>query len=119
MFEDVISHFFSILEGSLNTGSGSLLFTHPGSRIQRSKRHRIPDPDPQHCPELYVDRVHVFFTHTAVEIFRTQGVIGTGISYTTIYRNKTIGGTVCILMPQIPYHATQTIVSQLRYYTLV
>jgi hypothetical protein len=23
-------------------------FTHPGSRIQGSKRHRIPDPDPQH-----------------------------------------------------------------------
>ncbi len=22
--------------------------THPGSRIQGSKRHRIPDPDPQH-----------------------------------------------------------------------
>jgi hypothetical protein len=22
---------------------------HPGSRIQGSKRHRIPDPDPQHC----------------------------------------------------------------------
>jgi hypothetical protein len=24
-----------------------------GSRIQRSKRHQIPDPDPQHC-------IHVF-----------------------------------------------------------
>jgi hypothetical protein len=23
--------------------------THSGSRIQGSKRHRIPDPDPQHC----------------------------------------------------------------------
>jgi hypothetical protein len=23
--------------------------THPGSRIQRSKNHRIPDPYPQHC----------------------------------------------------------------------
>jgi hypothetical protein len=22
----------------------------PASRIQGSKRHRIPDPDPQHCP---------------------------------------------------------------------
>ncbi len=22
---------------------------HPGSRIQGSKRHPIPDPDPQHC----------------------------------------------------------------------
>ncbi len=27
--------------------SGSWFFTHPGSRIQESKRHRIPDP--QHC----------------------------------------------------------------------
>ncbi len=29
-------------------GSGCWLSTHPGSRIQGSKRHRIPDPDPQH-----------------------------------------------------------------------
>jgi hypothetical protein len=26
-----------------------LTFSHPGSRIQGSKRHPIPDPDPQHC----------------------------------------------------------------------
>jgi hypothetical protein len=26
------------------SGSGSLLFTHPGCRIQGSKRHRIPNP---------------------------------------------------------------------------
>ncbi len=25
--------------------------TYSGSRIQGSKRHRIPDPDPQHCKE--------------------------------------------------------------------
>ncbi len=25
------------------------IFYHSGSRIQRSKRHRIPDQDPQHC----------------------------------------------------------------------
>jgi hypothetical protein len=25
-----------------------LTFSHPGSRIQGSKRHPIPDPDPQH-----------------------------------------------------------------------
>ncbi len=30
-------------------GSGCWLSTHPGSRIQGSKMHRIPDPDPQHC----------------------------------------------------------------------
>ena len=27
-----------------------LTFSHPGSRIQGSKKHPIPDPDPQHCP---------------------------------------------------------------------
>ncbi len=26
--------------------------THSGFRIQGSKRHRIPDPDPQHCKIL-------------------------------------------------------------------
>ncbi len=30
-------------------GSGCRLSTHPGSWKQGSKRHRIPDPDPQHC----------------------------------------------------------------------
>jgi hypothetical protein len=29
-------------------GSGSWLFTHPGSRIKVSNRHQIPNPDPQH-----------------------------------------------------------------------
>jgi len=33
----------------VHPGSESWFFTHPGSRIQGSKRHRIPDPDPQHC----------------------------------------------------------------------
>jgi len=28
----------------VHPGSGSLLFSHPDSRIQGSKRHRIPDP---------------------------------------------------------------------------
>ncbi len=27
--------------------------TYSGSRIQGSKRHRIPDPDPQHCPKVF------------------------------------------------------------------
>ncbi len=32
----------------------------PRSGIQGSKRHRIPDPDPQHCTQLYneITRVH-------------------------------------------------------------
>jgi hypothetical protein len=39
---------------NVHSGSGSririlIFFTHPGSRIQGSKRHRIPDPDSQHC----------------------------------------------------------------------
>ncbi len=29
----------------------------PGSRIQGSKRHRIPDPDPQHCNNKIIDLV--------------------------------------------------------------
>ncbi len=45
---------FSFLEpGSefFNPGSRTCIkeFTHPRSRSQGSKRHRIPDPDPQHC----------------------------------------------------------------------
>ncbi len=35
----------------VHPGSGSLLFTHPWSQTLESKRHRIPDPDPQHCPQ--------------------------------------------------------------------
>jgi len=31
--------------------------THPGSRIQGSKKHRIPDPDPQHWSKVVsIDR---------------------------------------------------------------
>jgi hypothetical protein len=29
--------------------------TYSGSRIQGSKRHRIPDPDPQHRLYLFID----------------------------------------------------------------
>ncbi len=34
----------------VHRGSGSWVLSHPGSRIQGSKRHRITDPEPQHCP---------------------------------------------------------------------
>ncbi len=37
----------------VHTGSGSWFFTHPESRIQGSKRHRIPYPDPQHWSNEY------------------------------------------------------------------
>ncbi len=33
----------------MGLGSGIRKKTYSGSRIQGSKRHRIPDPDPQHC----------------------------------------------------------------------
>jgi hypothetical protein len=31
----------------VHPGSGLLIFSHPGSMVQGSKRHTIPDPDPQ------------------------------------------------------------------------
>jgi hypothetical protein len=37
--------------------------TYSGSRIQGLKRHRIPDPDPQHCLEVRKN----FFSHRVVE----------------------------------------------------
>ncbi len=38
----------------VHPGSESWLFTHPGSRIQGSKRHRIPDPQHSPPPHFYV-----------------------------------------------------------------
>ncbi len=38
----------------------------PGSRIQGSKRHRIPDPDPQHCKKEY------FFLETCPQAHHLQ-----------------------------------------------
>ncbi len=40
-------------------GSGSWFFTHPGSRIQGLKGHRIPDPDPQQCFYLFLHSYNV------------------------------------------------------------
>jgi hypothetical protein len=41
----------------VNPGSRSRILTSHPSRIQGSKSHRIPDPDPQHCiiPTVYAD----------------------------------------------------------------
>jgi len=36
----------------VHPGSGCWLSIHPRSQIQGSKRHRIPDPDPQHCKNI-------------------------------------------------------------------
>ncbi len=43
-----------------NPGSRIRLFFHPGSRIQVSKKHWIPDPDPQHCFQPSSTRAIVF-----------------------------------------------------------
>jgi hypothetical protein len=34
---------------SLGSGIRKKPIPDPGTRIQGSKRHRMPDPDPQHC----------------------------------------------------------------------
>ncbi len=36
-----------------------LTFSHPGSRIQRSKRYPIPDPDPQQWKRIDLTRVKI------------------------------------------------------------
>jgi hypothetical protein len=41
--------------------------TYSGSRIQGSKRHRIPDPDPQHCYILLL----YLLTNTYYQCFGT------------------------------------------------
>jgi hypothetical protein len=41
----------------VHPGSLIRIFSHPGSWIQGSKKHRIPYLDPQHCAEDYL----VFF----------------------------------------------------------
>jgi hypothetical protein len=45
---------WSLNSRKYDQGCSSWLLTHPGSRIQGSKRHRIPDPDPQHCSYVSV-----------------------------------------------------------------
>ncbi len=52
----------------VHPGSGSWFFTHPGSWIQGSKRHRIPDPDPQHC-----------WTHGPLPSISSRGLGGEGV----------------------------------------
>jgi hypothetical protein len=43
-----------------NMGSGSRIWDpkniYSGSRIQEARRHRIPDPDPQHCLLILMNR---------------------------------------------------------------
>ncbi len=46
--QKIVSKLSEILSGMFIPDPGSWFFTHPGSQIQGSKRHRITDPDPQH-----------------------------------------------------------------------
>ncbi len=56
----------------VHPGSGSCFFTHLGSQIQRSKRHRTPNPDPQQCTQLNVsywdDNPTPFLDNTSAHI---------------------------------------------------
>jgi hypothetical protein len=50
--------------------------TYSGSRIQGSKRHQIPDPDPQHCwfgyLELYWDKSWIWISIETHAEFRVN-----------------------------------------------
>jgi hypothetical protein len=55
--------------------------TYSGSRIQGSKRHRIPDPDPQHCTKLCqasdeeISCYHGFYSHhLEIQLSKSLGV---------------------------------------------
>ncbi len=52
--QKLVSKLSEIWSGMLQSGIGILYF-HP-SRIQKSKRHRIPDPDPQHGHERMIKK---------------------------------------------------------------
>ncbi len=56
--QKIVPKLSEIWSGLFNPGSGSriqiLIFYL--SRIQGSKRHRIPDPDPQHCPYYMISK---------------------------------------------------------------
>ncbi len=45
----------------IHPGSGFWFFSHPGSRIQGIKRHRIPDPDSQHWKNVWTPPACAFF----------------------------------------------------------
>jgi hypothetical protein len=54
--QNIVSKLSEICSGILIPNSD---FFHSGSRIQRSKRHRIPDPDPKHS--VPVEHYFAFF----------------------------------------------------------
>jgi hypothetical protein len=57
--------------------------TYSGSRIQGSKRHRIPDPDPQHCFERRdtIDIYLVVILRVSVVAFAIGEVAAIGEAY--------------------------------------
>jgi hypothetical protein len=52
-----------------------LTFSHPGSRIQGSKRHPIPDPDPQHCFFLLVENMRLMLAALTLKIIAFNALI--------------------------------------------
>ncbi len=66
-------------------GSGKNLF-----RIQESKRHRIPDPDPQHWSRGYQDAKHIKFCagtvnlHLSLKIFKIRKMQKSSFSKTVV-----------------------------------
>ncbi len=60
--------------------SGCWLSTHPGSRIQGSKRHRIPDPDPEHWSIHYGSGTQTLFHNGSWKKSKDASIIGGGVA---------------------------------------
>jgi hypothetical protein len=61
----------------LGSGIGKKPIPDPGSRIQGSKRHRIPDPDPQHWSRGSPSSIIAIF-HTSGLLYLPQSEIRAG-----------------------------------------
>jgi hypothetical protein len=64
MFKELLKFLPKKLSSSSqNMGLGSGIRdpgkTYSGSRIQGSKRHRIPDPDSQHCKDIFRSNIRI------------------------------------------------------------
>jgi hypothetical protein len=78
--------------------------TYSGSRIQGSKRHRIPDPDPQHWLEYR--NPAIFCSYISMMVWRPANDFCTHGSWNKIYSSKIIGRIfalkkVCWISPHI------------------
>jgi hypothetical protein len=57
------------MKGDVHPGSGSRILIFYSSRIEGSKRHRIPDPGPQHWYNYIVFKANMILrSHKTVEI---------------------------------------------------